>query len=76
MCIAWPMRVKKLLPGKECIAHIDGISRHVSLRLLDQVEIGDHILVHAGFAIEKIDQEKAEEQLALMEELKQNLSQQ
>lgn len=74
MCIAWPMRVAELVPEKSCIAELDGVSRKVSLRLLDQVKVGDHILVHAGFAIEKIDGDKAEEQLRIMEELKQNLS--
>ena len=74
MCIAWPMCVKELLPGKECIAELDGISRKISLRLLDKVEVGDHILVHAGYAIEKIDLAAAGEQLRIMNELKQNLT--
>lgn len=72
MCIAWPMCVKELLPGKECIAELDGISRKVSWRLLDKLQIGDHILVHAGYAIEKVDIEAAREQLEVMEELKKN----
>jgi hydrogenase expression/formation protein HypC len=74
MCIAWPMCVKELLPGKECIAETDGVSRKISWRLLDTVELGDHVLVHAGYAIEKIDLEAAREQLKIMEELKENLS--
>ena len=74
MCIAWPMRVSELLPGKECMAETDGVSRKVSLRLLDHVEVGDHILVHAGYAIEKLDHDKALEQLKIMEELKQQFN--
>ena len=53
MCIAWPMRIVELLDGPYATAEIDGINRRVSLRLLDNVNVGDHVLVHAGFAIEK-----------------------
>ena len=72
MCIAWPMCVKELLPGKECIAELDGISRKISWRLLDTLQVGDHVLVHAGYAIEKVDIAAAREQLEVMEELKEN----
>jgi hydrogenase expression/formation protein HypC len=74
MCIAWPMRVEELLPGNYGTAVLDGITRKISLRLIDQVQTGDYVLVHAGFAIEKLDQQKAEEQLKIMEELKKELS--
>jgi hydrogenase expression/formation protein HypC len=70
MCIAWPMRVSELLPNKECIAEAEGVSRKVSWRLIDKVEVGDFLLIHAGFAIEKIDTQKAHEQLQIMEEIK------
>ena len=73
MCIAWPMRIVELLDGPYATAEIDGINRRVSLRLLDNVSVGDHVLVHAGFAIEKIEREKALEQLKIMEELKSGL---
>lgn len=73
MCIAWPMRIVELLDGSYATAEIDGINRRVSLRLLDNVSVGDHVLVHAGFAIEKIEREKALEQLKIMEELKSGL---
>ena len=70
MCIAWPMRVSALLEDHYAAADIDGISRRISVRLLDKVNVGDYVLVHAGFAIEKIDSSKAQEQLKIMEELK------
>ena len=73
MCIAWPMRIVELLESPYATAEIDGINRRVSLRLLDNVNVGDHVLVHAGFAIEKIERQKALEQLKIMEELKSGL---
>ena len=70
MCIAWPMRLTDILPDKHGIADLDGVSRRVSLRLLDNVQVGDYVLVHAGYAIEKVDPLKVAEQLKIMEELK------
>ena len=67
------MRIVELLESPYATAEIDGINRRVSLRLLDNVNVGDHVLVHAGFAIEKIEREKALEQLKIMEELKSGL---
>ena len=74
MCIAWPMRVAELLDTGDCLAELDGVTRKISLRLLDGIQPGDYILVHAGYAIEKIDTQAAEEQLETMNELKKNFS--
>jgi hydrogenase expression/formation protein HypC len=50
-------------------AEVDGVCREVNLRLLEDAMVGDYILVHAGFAIEKVDQHEAEETLKLMKEI-------
>jgi hydrogenase expression/formation protein HypC len=55
--------------GLVATAEMEGVSREVSLRILDDVHIGDYILVHAGFAIEKVDEKEAHETLKLMQEL-------
>ena len=73
MCIAWPMRVTAVLPDKSGTADLDGVSRHISLRLLPDTQVGDYVLVHAGYAIEKVDPLKLEEQLKIMDELKASL---
>ncbi len=70
MCIAWPMRLLEILPNQRGVADFDGVSRKIGLRLLKDAQVGDYVLVHAGYAIEKVDSEKAKEQLALLEELK------
>jgi len=52
------------------IAEIDGVQKEASLKLLDEpVEIGDYVIVHAGFAISKLDEKYAEETLQLMREV-------
>ena len=73
MCIAWPMRLTDILPDKHGVADLDGVSRRVSLRLIEDAKIGDYVLVHAGYAIEKVAPLKAAEQLKIMQELKAEL---
>lgn len=69
MCVAVPMQVVSL-EGDQAVAEVDGVKREASLMLLaDEVRVGDYIIVHAGFAISKLDQEDALETLALMREV-------
>jgi hydrogenase expression/formation protein HypC len=67
------MRILTVGAERTATADLDGVSRRISLRLLPDAAVGDYVLVHAGYAIEKIDPLKAEEQLKLMDELKSGL---
>lgn len=73
MCIAWPMQLLTINEDKTAIADLDGVSRRISLRLLPDAQVNDYVLVHAGYAIEKVDPLKAAEQLKIMEELKKGI---
>jgi hydrogenase expression/formation protein HypC len=69
MCLAIPSEIVEI---REKMATVDvsGIRREVSLLLLpEEASVGDYVLVHAGFAIHKIDKEAAEEALKLIEEI-------
>jgi hydrogenase expression/formation protein HypC len=56
--------------GDMVTAEIDGVSREASLMLLEEeVNPGDYVIVHAGFAISKLDEEYAEETLRMMREI-------
>lgn len=69
MCLAVPSKVIEI---RDKIATIDvyGARRDVSLLLLPEgVELGDYVLVHAGFAIQKVDREAGEEALRLIKEI-------
>jgi hydrogenase expression/formation protein HypC len=69
MCLAMPMRVvEKNDGGEEGIAELGGVRRKVSFQLLDEVELGDYVLVHAGFAIARVDEEDARETIDAMDE--------
>ena len=68
MCIAVPFEVKEI-EGNVARVGVGTTRRQVYLDLMDEVEVGDFVLVHAGFAIEKVDKEEAEKTLALFKEL-------
>ena len=68
MCLAIPMKVLKIY-GEEAIVSGGKIERKVAINFLDKVRKGDYVMVHAGFAIERLDPKKAEETLRLLEEI-------
>jgi hydrogenase expression/formation protein HypC len=71
MCLAVPSEIIRI---KNQIATIEagGVRKEVSLLLLpEEPSVGDYVLVHAGFAIHKMDRETAEEALQLIQEINQ-----
>lgn len=68
MCLGVPMQVVSV-GDDSAIAEIDGVRREASLLMLSEpVAVGEYVLVHAGFAIARIDADEAEETLRLMRE--------
>ena len=65
MCLAVPARVAVLLGDQWVETEIGGIRSRVSIALIDDVAVGDYLIVHAGFAITRLDVEEAEKSLAL-----------
>jgi len=68
MCLGVPALVIRV-EGTEATVRIGAVEYQSSLLLLENVEVGDYILLHAGFAIEKIDTEDAEETIRLFNEI-------
>ncbi len=68
MCLAIPAKVIEI-EGKLAEVEIEGVRRQADLHLVDDIEIGDYILLHAGFAIEKVSSDDAEETLKLLREM-------
>lgn len=68
MCVAVPARVQSI-HGTLAEVAVGGISRQISLQLTPEAQIGDYVLVHAGFAIHVVDEQEARETLRLLEEL-------
>jgi len=68
MCLSVPMRITEI-QDHSGQADIGGVSRQIDLRFLEDVCIGDYVIVHAGFALQKLDRKEAEETLALLREM-------
>ncbi len=68
MCLGIPVKIVEK-KGNTGIGEIGGVKREVDLRFLENVEIGDFVILHAGFAIQKLDEKEAEETLSLLNAL-------
>jgi len=69
MCLALPGKIIEI-KGKTGIVEMMGVSREVSLELIRDYNLGDYVLVHAGCAISKVDEEEAIKTIELFNELK------
>lgn len=69
MCLAVPARVIELLEDDNALIDLGGVRNRVSLALVDDVAVGDYVIVHTGFAIARLDVEEAEKTLALFAEI-------
>jgi hydrogenase expression/formation protein HypC len=68
MCLAVPMLLVEK-KGLEGTVELGGVRRTISLALQDDAQVGDHVLVHAGYAIAKVDADEARETLELLSQL-------
>ncbi|MCK5070635.1 MAG: HypC/HybG/HupF family hydrogenase formation chaperone [Desulfocapsa sp.] len=81
MCLAVPMRVIEIqgdpddfLSGQIAVVDVDGISKETRLDIVDRwPELGDYLIIHAGFAIHTLDPKEAETNIRLMREMGENV---
>ncbi|MDI6760575.1 MAG: HypC/HybG/HupF family hydrogenase formation chaperone [Candidatus Brocadiaceae bacterium] len=66
MCLGVPMKVVELDPP---VGELGGLRCRINLSLLDSASVGDYVIVHAGYAIEKLEEEVAQQTLKLMQDL-------
>ncbi len=69
MCLAIPARVVELLENEQAVVELDGVRKEISLALVSDVAVDDYVIVHVGFALNKLDQEEAAKTLALFAEI-------
>ena len=69
MCLAIPAQVKSINDDKLATVDILGVTREVALDLTPTAEVGSYVLVHAGFAIEVVGEEYAQDTLNLIREI-------
>ena len=68
MCLAIPAKIVRIENGMGTI-DMDGTQREVSLLLQEDARVGDYVIVHAGFAIHRVDEEEALESLKFLRQM-------
>ena len=59
MCLAMPARVVEAGPADQAVVDLDGVRKQISLALVDDVAVGDYVIVHVGYALQKLDIDEA-----------------
>ncbi|MBR0130904.1 MAG: HypC/HybG/HupF family hydrogenase formation chaperone [Firmicutes bacterium] len=67
MCLAVPLRIKEI-NGEDAVAERDGVSRKIKVGFIKDPKPGDYVIVHAGFAIERVDEQQAIDDLEAWKE--------
>ena len=71
MCLAIPGKITEIIDAENQIAKVEvgGVKRNINIGMLDDIEVGDYVLIHVGFAMSRIDEKEAEETLRILLEL-------
>jgi len=69
MCLAIPARVEQFVGADSAIVSLGGVRKEISLALVDDVAVGDYVIVHVGYALQKLDESEALQTLSLFAEM-------
>ena len=69
MCLGVPAKVLEFVEGQMAVVDVDGNQVNISIQLVPEVKIGQYVLVHAGFAMDIVDQDWARETMQLLKQL-------
>ena len=66
MCLAVPVEIVEILDAKRALASAGGVLREINIALVDDLRVGDFVILHVGFALSRLDQEEARQTLEAM----------
>ncbi|MCL2626660.1 MAG: HypC/HybG/HupF family hydrogenase formation chaperone [Cystobacterineae bacterium] len=69
MCLAVPAKIIRLLENQEAVVDMGGVFQTISTAFVPEARVGQHVVVHVGFALSILDEEEARKSLALFESL-------
>lgn len=69
MCLAIPALIEELTAEDSAVVNLGGVRKAISLALVDDIKAGDYVIVHAGYALQKLDLAEAEHTLQLFEDM-------
>ena len=68
MCLAIPVQIKEILDQERAMASAGGILREVNTGLVEDLQVGDYVILHVGYALSKLDEAEAQQTLEAMAE--------
>jgi hydrogenase expression/formation protein HypC len=68
MCLAIPVQVTEILDEERAMASAGGILREINTALVDDLHVGDYVILHVGYALSRLDEEEAQQTLKIMAE--------
>ena len=75
MCLAIPIKLTEI-NGRNAVGEVNGLKREVRVDFISEPQVGDYVIMHAGFAIEKVDELQAQADLEAWKEVSDALSEQ
>ncbi|STY29913.1 hydrogenase expression/formation protein HypC [Legionella wadsworthii] len=74
MCLALPAQITQILDDDRAVVNIGGISKEISTALLEEVSLGDYVIIHVGYALTRLDEHEAQKTLGLFARMAQEAS--
>ena len=68
MCLAIPVRIDSIIDDDNAVADVGGILREINTALVDDLQVGDYVILHVGYALSRLDEEEARQTLEMMAE--------
>ncbi|MEE4191439.1 MAG: HypC/HybG/HupF family hydrogenase formation chaperone [Halieaceae bacterium] len=68
MCLAIPVRITEIVNNERALASSGGVIREINTALVEDLSVGDYVILHVGYALSRLDQAEAERTLAAMSE--------
>lgn len=69
MCLAIPAQITQILDDNQALVNLGGISKEISIALLEQVVVGDYVIIHVGYALTRLDEHEAQKTLDLFAQM-------
>jgi hydrogenase expression/formation protein HypC len=69
MCLAVPGEIIEVIDSRSALADFMGVKKKIAMDLIEDIRVGDYVIVHAGFAINKIDKKEALESIEYLKEI-------
>lgn len=69
MCLAMPAQIIEFLSNERAMVNLGGVSKEISVSLLDEISLGDYVIIHVGYALTRLDEIEAKKTLALFAEM-------